>query len=71
MDIVVIQAAACGVPVHFDNLQLAIEFLRMVTHQIAPEQWIAAIKAAIPAPDTADAVKAAAELVTKCLGTPT
>ncbi len=72
MDSVMIQAAACGgVPVGFDNLPLAIEFLRMVTHQIVPDQWVAAVKALVPSPDTADAMQAAKELVTKCLGTPT
>lgn len=71
MDVVIVQSAACGVPVHFDNLPLAIEFLRMVTHQIVPEQWVAMVKALIPAPHTAEAVKAATDLATKCLGSPT
>lgn len=71
MDVVIVQAAACGgVPVHFDSLPLAIEFLRMVTHQIVPEQWVAMVKALIPAPHTAEAVKAAQDMATKCLGTP-
>jgi hypothetical protein len=70
MDVVIVQAAACGVPVHFDSLPLAIEFLRMVTHQIVPEQWVAMVKALIPEPHTAEAVKAAQDLATKCLGTP-
>lgn len=70
MDVVIIQATACGVPVHFDNLNLAIEFLRMVTHEIVPQQFVAMVKAMIPAPHTAEAVKAAQDLVTKCLGTP-
>jgi len=65
------QAVACGgVPVHFDSLPLAIEFLRMVTHQIVPEQWVAMVKALIPAPHTAEAVRAAQDMATKCLGTP-
>ncbi len=71
MDIVIVQAAGCGgVPVHFDSLLLAIEFLRMVTHQIVPEQWVALVKALIPEPHTGEAVKAALDLATKCLGTP-
>jgi hypothetical protein len=72
MDIVIVQAAACGgQPVHFDNLPLAIEFLRMVTHEIVPQQWVAMIKAMVPSPHTAEAVRAAQDLVTKCLGAPT
>jgi hypothetical protein len=72
MDIVIVQAVACGgQPVHFDNLNLAIEFLRMVTHEIVPQQWVAMVKALIPEPHTAEAVKAAQNLVSKCLGAPT
>lgn len=55
---------------HFDSLPLAIEFLRMVTHQIVPQQWISMVKALIPEPHTAEAMRAAQDLVTKCLGTP-
>jgi len=70
MDLVIVQAGACGVPVHFDSLPLAIEFLRMVTHQILPEQWVAMVKALIPEPHTAEAMKAARDLAAECLGTP-
>lgn len=71
MDMVIVQSVACGgLSVHFDSLPLAIEFLRMVTHQIMPEQWVAIVKALIPEPHTAEAVKAAQDLATKCLGEP-
>jgi hypothetical protein len=71
MDVVIVQSAACGgLSVHFDSLPLAIEFLRMMTHQIMPEQWVAMVRALIPVPHTAEAVKAAQDLATKCLGTP-
>lgn len=71
MDIVVVQTALCGgAQVHFDNLPLAIEFLRMVTHQIVPQQWVALVKALVPEPHTAEAVRAAKDLATACLGTP-
>lgn len=50
----------------FDNVNLAIEYLRMLAHEIAPEQFIAMVKALFNDPDIVNGAK---EMVRACMGT--
>lgn len=57
-------AAQCGAPVTFDDMQLALAFVRMLAHSIAPEQFVAVAKALLGV----DAAEVAAKLADQCMG---
>lgn len=65
MDIQVAVGSHCGF-LTFDNVNLAIEYLRMLAKEIAPEQFIAMVKSLYT---DQDIVNGAKEMVRVCMGT--
>lgn len=55
----------CGMPISFDDMRVAAEFVKMLAEIITPDQWVAYIQATVP--DHVDAAKA---LATACMGSP-
>ena len=65
MDPIVVLDAACRLSVQFDNLDVAVGFLRMMAHVIAPANWLDVVKD--QSPDLLDNARA---IVERCFGVP-
>lgn len=66
-DLIPLAIAACGQELIFPNASVATEFMRMLSQQIPPEQFVDYISANTPDPG---AVREATRLVLSCLGQP-
>jgi hypothetical protein len=65
---IMIQATQCGgVPVTFDNMQLALGFARMLAGNLTPDLFVDLIHKLMPSPTAVDLAK---QLVKVCMGTP-
>ena len=65
MDPTVITDLACHLQVQFDNLDVAVGFLRMVAHVITPANWLTVVQDQLP-----DLMQNARAIVERCFGAP-
>lgn len=65
MDEIMILYQACQAPFVTDTAAVAIEFVKMLNHQITPDAWVAYMTGLFP-----DHVADAQELANACMGAP-
>lgn len=65
MDPIIVTDLACHLHVQFDNLDVAIGFLRMMAHVITSTNWLDVVKD--QQPDLFDNAK---QIVARCFGDP-